>query len=203
MLTQLMCRYVPPPQADPVAAACKMVLALRTLAEERSGAGDPVIVSVGSFHAGTAANVIPDDVELKAGIRSFSPDSKTRIVADVVAALERIAAKHEVGVEVAHPMDYPVTVVDSAEADFAAVTAAELFGPNRLMWSATPLSASEDFSLILNQVPGAMLFLGACPPDRDPRSAPFNHSADAAFTDDVLWNGALLLAALAQRRLSG
>ena len=185
---------------DPIVAASEMVLALRNLAKER-GADDPVIVSVGSFHAGSAANVIPDDVELKVGIRSFRPDTKARIVADVTGLLERVAEAHGVRVEVERTMDYPVTMVDGAEADFAAETVAEVLGPNRLMWSPTPLAASEDFSLILGQIPGALLFLGACPADRDPRSAPFNHAAGAAFRDDVLWDGARLLAGLAERRV--
>jgi metal-dependent amidase/aminoacylase/carboxypeptidase family protein len=65
-----------------------------------------------------------------------------------------------------------------------------------------PTTASEDFSYVLEQVPGAFLMLGACPPDADPATAPYNHSAEAVFDDAVLSDGAALLAELALRRLA-
>jgi hypothetical protein len=51
-------------------------------------------------------------------------------------------------------------------------------------------------------VPGAILHLGACPPGRDPRTAPNNHAPDAVFDDAVLTDGAALLAELVLRRLA-
>ena len=62
-----------------------------------------------------------------------------------------------------------------------------------------PLTGSEDFSYVLDQVPGAFIMLGACPPGADPATAPFNHSAEAVFDDAVLADGAALLAELALR----
>jgi hippurate hydrolase len=61
---------------------------------------------------------------------------------------------------------------------------------------------SEDFSYVLENVPGAFVFLGACPPDRDPVTAPYNHSPDALFDDAVLPDGAALYASLAASRLA-
>jgi hippurate hydrolase len=187
---------------DPVPAACEMVLALQTYASRAFDPFDPALISVGSVHAGTAANVIPDEAELKIGVRTFGPDAKARVKAGVAQVLEGVAAAHGVTVEVDHTMDYPVTVVDPAEADFAAGTVEEVLGSGRLLWSPNTLSPSEDFSFVLNEVPGAMLFLGACPPDRDAGKASFNHSPDAVFGNEVLGDGAKLLAALAGRRLA-
>ncbi len=64
-----------------------------------------------------------------------------------------------------------------------------------------PIAGSEDFSYVLNEVPGAYLNLGACPPDLDPATAPSNHSPLARFDDSVVPDGAVLLAELARRRL--
>jgi hippurate hydrolase len=97
---------------------------------------------------------------------------------------------------------YPVTVNDPAEAAFATATAADVFGPGRARTLAQPLTGAEDFSHVLNQVPGAFIMLGACPPGTDPRSAPSNHSAAAVFDDSVLADGTALYAELAFRRLS-
>jgi hippurate hydrolase len=97
---------------------------------------------------------------------------------------------------------YPVTVNDPAEAAFATATAAGLFGADRTVTPPEPLAGSEDFSYVLNEVPGAFILLGACPPGTDPHMAPSNHAATAAFTDDVLPDGATLYAELALRRLA-
>ena len=77
-----------------------------------------------------------------------------------------------------------------------------LLGEGRFVPTPYPLTGSEDFSYVLEEVPGAFLMLGACPPGSDPATAPFNHSPEAAFDDAVLADGAALYAALAIKRLA-
>ncbi len=86
--------------------------------------------------------------------------------------------------------------------DFAERTVAEVLGEGRYISAPNPLTGSEDFSYVLDKVPGAFLMLGACPPDVDPFTAPFNHSAEAVFDDAVLPDGTALYAELALRRLA-
>ena len=81
-------------------------------------------------------------------------------------------------------------------------TIAEVFGAGRGERAEFPITGAEDFSFVLDEVPGAFVFLGACPPDRDPESAPTNHSALALFDDAVLAEGTALYAELALRRLA-
>ena len=88
------------------------------------------------------------------------------------------------------------------EAAFATATIADAFGPERGETAEFPITGAEDFSFVLNEVPGAFVFLGACPPDRDPESAPTNHSALALFDDAALAEGTALYAELALRRLA-
>jgi hippurate hydrolase len=64
------------------------------------------------------------------------------------------------------------------------------------------MAGAEDFSFVLEQVPGAFLLVGACPPGLAPATAPFNHSAEAVFDDAVLSEGTALYAELALRRLT-
>ena len=63
------------------------------------------------------------------------------------------------------------------------------------------MTGAEDFSYVLQHVPGAFILVGACPLDRDPQTAPSNHSAEAVFDDAVLADGSALYAELAMRRL--
>jgi len=188
---------------DPVPAACQMVLSLHTFVTRTFDVLDPVLVSVGSIHAGSKANIIPAEVELKIGVRSFSEAARTRALDGIQNVLRGIAVAHGVTVDTDHVMGYPVTQNDTAEAEFAARTVDEVFGPQRFLWAPNVLTASEDFSFVLNEIPGALLFLGACPEDRDLGTAAFNHNADAAFDGGVIGDGAALLASLAQRRLAG
>jgi hippurate hydrolase len=186
---------------DPIPAACEMVTALQTLATRRFDVFDPVVITVGSFHAGTVNNVIPDEASFEATLRSFSQQSQRRLHDETVRLVESIGQAHGLTVEAEYLDCYPVTVNDAAEADFATATAADLFGADRAVTPAQPLTGAEDFSYVLNEVPGAFVFLGACPSDTDPRTASSNHSAAAAFDDAVIADGITLYAELALRRL--
>jgi hippurate hydrolase len=77
----------------------------------------------------------------------------------------------------------------------------EVFGEDRYEVMPDPATGSEDFSRVLQRVPGAFVFLGACPTD-EPATSPPNHSPLARFDDSVLGDGAALLAELAVRRLN-
>lgn len=187
---------------DPIPAACEMVTALQTLVTRQFDVFDPVVITVGSFHAGTVDNVIPDDAHFEATVRTFSKDNRTLVKRRLVEVVEGIAAAHGLRVEASFGMGYPVTVNHPTEADFVGDTADGLFGPGRFFVAPQPVMGSEDFSYVLEQAPGAFIFLGACPPDRDPASAPYNHSPEAMFDDAVLPDGAALYAALAHARLA-
>jgi amidohydrolase len=187
---------------DPVPAASAIVTALQTLATRAFDAFDPVVITVGSFHAGTAANVIPAEARLGLTIRSFSAEARARALEGVRELVGGITTAHGLTAEVHHQMGYPVTANDAAAAEFVADTVGDLYGPDRFVWLPNPMTTAEDFSFVLDEVPGAFVFLGACPPGRDPGTAPFNHAPDAVFDDAVLADGATLLAELALRRMA-
>ena len=188
--------------ADPIPAACEMVLALQTMVTRKFDVFDPVVVTVGSFHAGTANNVIGDSARFLATARSYSAASRTALADQVPRLIRDIATAHGLTADAEYAAEYPVTVNDAAEAAFATAAIADAFGPGRGEIAEFPITGAEDFSFVLEQVPGAFVFLGACPPDRDPESAPTNHSARALFDDAALAEGTALYAELALRRLA-
>jgi hippurate hydrolase len=187
---------------DPIPAACEMVTALQTFVTRGFDVFDPVVLTVGSFNAGTKHTVIPGEARFAATIRTFSDATHARVLDGAVEVLRGIAAAHGLAVETEYATTNPVTVNDAAETDFVASTITELYGSERFHRMPHPLTTSEDFSHVLKEVPGTFILLGACPPDRDPATAPFNHAAEAAFDDAVLADGAALLAELATRRLA-
>ncbi|MEY9845130.1 M20 family metallopeptidase [Streptacidiphilus sp. MAP5-3] len=187
---------------DPVPAACEAVLALQSMVTRRFDAFDPVVLTVGTFHAGSVENVIPETATFAATIRSFSVEARARVFEESLRVVRGVAEAHGLTVEAEIEPGYPVTVNDPAEAAFAARTVASTLGEGRYAEMPHPVAGSEDFGVIGALVPSAYVMLGACPADRDPLAAPYNHAPEAAFDDGVLADGAALLAALAFDRLA-
>jgi amidohydrolase len=185
---------------DPISVAAEMVASLQTMVTRQFDIFDPVVVTVGTFHAGTRRNIIPQQATFDATIRTFSQAARERIETASVRLCQSIAAAHGLEADVRFSAEYPVTVNDPAQATFATTVVEEVFGPDRFAPMRDPDAGAEDFSRVLEQVPGCYLFLGACPRD-DFDAAEDNHSPMAQFDDSVLADGCLLHANLAIRAL--
>lgn len=188
---------------DPIPAACEMVTALQTFVTRRFDIFDPVVITIGAFHAGSQHNVIPESAYFEATVRSFSREAHARILQESELVCRGIAAAHGLEVDAQCAELYPVTINTAPEVAAVASMIAEVHGEGRYLELPNPVAGSEDFSRVLDQVPGAMVFLGATLPERDPATAPFNHSPEAAFDDSVLSDGVALYAQFALRGLSG
>jgi amidohydrolase len=189
--------------ADPIPVAAEIVLALQSMVTRRVDVFDPAVVTVAHIEAGSTNNVIPDSAFLEGTIRTLSARNR----ADVVAAVRRVAthigAAHGLEVEFEHEEGYPVTVNDPAAAAAVLEAATELLGKRASLLSPAPLMGAEDFSYVLQRVPGAMAWLGACPPGMDPATAPPNHSNLVVFDEEPLPAGVALYAHMALRALAG
>jgi hippurate hydrolase len=187
---------------DPLPAACEMVNAIEVMLTRRIDAFDVAVVTVGTFHAGTRRNIIPDTAGFEATVRTFDDGVRDIVRQGCIEVCEGIAAAHGLEVDARFEGEYPATINDDDEAAFAGDVAAELFGPDRFTEMERPLTGSEDFSRVIAAVPGAMIFLGAALGERDPETAPNNHSPEAGFDDSVIADGTALYAELALRRLA-
>ena len=187
--------------ADPVPALAEITTALNTMVTRRFDVQNPVVVTVGLLQAGTIANVIPEDGRLEATLRTFDTDVRAKLLATIPEVVSGIAAAHGVTGETEIVEQYPVTVNDPAEADAVAAAVTDLFGADRHLRWEKPLAGAEDFSRLLLEAPGCFIGLSACPPELDPATAPFNHSAYARFDDGVLADGARLFTELTLRKI--
>jgi hippurate hydrolase len=187
---------------DPIPAACEMITAMQTIVTRKFDIFDPIVVTVGYFRAGTKNNIIPETAQFDATIRAFSAEALDRVKPALLATVQGIAQAHGLEVEAEFHGLYPVTVNDAKAVDAVSVTVAEHFGEERFQTMPQPMAGAEDFSRILQQVPGAMVFLGAALDGRDHLTAPYNHAPEAAFDDTVLPDGAALLAQLAADHLA-
>lgn len=188
--------------ADPVTVAAEMVLAFQTAVTRQFDAHDPVVVTVGKIAAGTTDNVIPETAELAATIRTFSEEHHALVPERLTRVAEHVALAHGLTAEVDYVRGYPVTHNDPHEVERAARLTRALTGDTGYVTAPRPVSGAEDFSYVLQQVPGAFVFLGATPAGADPATAPYNHAAGARFDDAVLPLASALLAGLALDRLA-
>ena len=186
--------------ADPVPVAAEITLALQTVVTRQWDAMDPVVVTVGRISAGTVDNVIPATAELAATVRTFSREAHAAIPDLLVRAVEHIAAAHGMTAQIDYVRGYPTLVNDADEVARAERVSGEL--GLAYVTAAVPVTGAEDFSYVLEQVPGAYVTLGATPVGVEPAGAPYNHSGQARFADEALPQGAALLAALALDRLA-
>ena len=186
---------------DPIVVAAQMVGDLQTLVTRKFDIFDPVVVTVGYFHAGTKANIIPSEAKFEVTIRAFSLIAREKILREAKLLCEKIGEAYSLEVDAVVMGQYPVTVNNPEHAQYVADSAIELFGAESYTPMEFPIAGAEDFSRVLLEVPGSYMFLGACTSD-DYATAPSNHSALATFDDSVLCKGVEMHAELAIRALA-
>jgi hippurate hydrolase len=188
---------------DPIAVAAEIVIALQAMVTRRIDVFDPAVVTIAQITAGTTNNIIPETAFLFGTIRSVSEATRAEVRAGVRRVAEGIAAAHAATSEVDLEPGYPVTINDPAYTAFVTDVARELVGPERVVELRAPVMGAEDFSYVLQQVPGAMAFLGARPAGLDPATAPQNHSNLVVFDESAMATGVALYVAVAIRHLTG
>ena len=185
-----------PEQSDGViAAAAAMASALQEIPARSLSPLEPGVVSVTQIHSGSAWNVCPDRAVLRGTARWFDPDAGDTIEARVKEVANACAAAQGCAARIDYQRRYPATINSAAEAAVARDVAAEM-GLNTAI--AAPSMASEDFAFMLNEVPGAYVWLGAAREGENPGL----HSAKFDFNDAVLPVGAEFWVRLVRRVLA-
>lgn len=187
---------------DPVPVAAAIVQAIQSMVTRRVSVFDPAVVTITQIIAGTADNVIPESARMLGTMRALSEQTRALVQEELRRLVPAIASAHGATASVQFNQGYPVTVNDPAAAELVHRTAADLLGPERAVWERDPIMGAEDWSYVLQQVPGAMTFLGGCPPDVDPADAPANHSNRVVFDEDAMITGVATHTATALAALS-
>jgi hippurate hydrolase len=146
--------------------------------------------------------VIPETASFGATVRVFSEENATKLKQYTQELVESIATGFGLSATVEFTRATKVLVNDAAAIASVEKVTSEVFGPGRYINLPTPIAGGEDFASIVREVPGAFVFMGACPPGVDHTTAATNHSNKAVFDDSVLGDGAALLAHLAIDALS-
>ena len=188
---------------DPIPIACEIVQALQTMVTRTIDVFDPTVVTVGRISAGTTNNIIPETAVIEGTIRAISERTRAKVRDGIRRVAEGVSAAHDAQVIIEFHDGYPVTVNNPGSADFALDVAAEVVGAKATVRLPNPVMGAEDFSYVLNRVPGAMVFLGGTGTDRNPATAAPNHSNRVMFDEAAMVNGVAVYSAMALRHLSG
>lgn len=184
---------------DPVPVACEIVMALQTLVTRRFNAAEAVVVTITQLDAGSAHNIIPDTAKLKGTIRTLSPQNRARIEQEITQLATGIAAAHGMEAEPIFVRGFPPTINDPRAVTLGETVAQELGG--EFLRMAHPIMGAEDFSYVLQQVPGAMFFLGVAREGDNWSQCCGLHSSKMIVDEAVLPRGAAFLAGCATRFL--
>lgn len=186
---------------DPVPAACAIVTALQAMVTRRFNAADAVVVTVTRLDAGTAHNVIPNHATLRGTMRTLSREHRQSVQRLMRETASGIAAAHGVSANVEITEGFPVTLCDERAVSLGRAVTHDLLGAENWKDLSAPIMGAEDFSYVLERVPGAMFFLGVAPSGEDWSQCCGIHSSRMMVDESALPRGTAILAGCAMRFL--
>jgi amidohydrolase len=185
---------------DALLAASQLVMQLNTIVSRRIDPTDSAVLSVTKLEGGQSHNVLPAEARITGTVRSFDKAVQDRIEAALRDAAEGIGVIHGVAVDVSYVRYYPATLNTAAEAALALAAAADA-GLQAAM-AERPAFTSEDFAFLLQQRPGAYLWLGQGRTEPDPDGERPLHHPCYDFNDDALPLGVRWFCAVVGRALA-
>ncbi|UCE30135.1 MAG: amidohydrolase [Burkholderiales bacterium] len=188
---------------DPIMVASHVAGLLQTIVSRNVSPVDTAVLSVTQFHAGDAYNVIPQTARLSGTVRAFSRELMHLVRDNMTRIAQGVAAGMGAQATVDFRINFAPTVNDPAEAEFAAAICAELVGEAHVERDPPLIMASEDFSFMLEQVPGCYLNLGNGPASGEEGIGGCEvHNPAYDFNDAALPYGAAFFVRLVEKRLA-
>ena len=184
---------------DPILVAAEIVTTIQTSLTRETDVFDPAVITVAHFEAGTTHNVIPDHASLEGTYRAISAERRQALPELIQRVVEGVCAAHRATADIEFEEGYPVTVNDAEVADLVGALAEGLIGAEAVRTMPAPMMGAEDFSYVVERVPGAMVFLGGRAPDEDPLTYADNHSDRVVFHEPAMAVGAALYAEVGLR----
>lgn len=152
---------------DPLAIAAHLHLMISSLPAKEASMFDNITCTIGEMGGGTAANIVPDTAIVRGSIRSFDTKVRDRFVNRINALVETLP-KSFGGDAAIRWISTPSVTNDDGVVDIAVDALKEIFGEDRVIDTGNPLTGSEDFSYVAEQVPAMFVMVGTDGPDAYP-----------------------------------
>lgn len=192
---------MPHDATDPIPAACAIVSAIQTMVTRRINVFDPAVITIAKIAAGSTFNIIPETAEMLGTIRTLSPERRAMVARELHQIAASIAQAHGCTAEVEIEQGFPVTICDPRAVELGQQMVKQYFGEEAWMTMENPVMGAEDFSYVLEKVPGAMFWLGLSEEGSDWRTCCGLHSNRMVLDEAPMARGAALHAAIAERFL--
>lgn len=184
---------------DVIVAASQVVTALQTICSRRTNPTDSIVISVGSFHAGTAGNILPQTAEIQGIMRTLTPETRARAKEDFRQIVTGIAAAMGVQAQIDMPDGYAATINDDKMTQLVRNAAIKLLGSENVYTLPAPLLTLEDFSYFCQVASGCYYHIGIANPEKgcnfplhsphfavDPNALPYGAALYAQIAEDFL-----------------
>jgi amidohydrolase len=181
---------------DPIIAAAALVTALQRIVARRLAPGEPGVVTVGTLHAGTAENIIPEFAKLSGTLRAVRPETRELLKEELKITVGAVATAHGVGADLTIRPGTPPIVNRPDAIHWAQAAVRSLAGDDALVSLPSPNLAGEDFAFYLERIRGCFLRIGARAPGDEPQ---VSHSPRFLPHDDTVLVGSAILAETARR----
>ena len=181
---------------DPIAATGMCVVALQTLISRQLDPFDHAVISLTKLEAGSAYNVIPASATIGGTVRTMKAQTRERPIREIKTVAQNAAATLGCDVSMELRPGYPPTLNHEEDALYARAVITDMLGPDALETEMSPVMGAEDFSFMLQQKPGAYIWLGA---GMDSENL---HSPHFDFNDDLLPIGSSFWVQLAESKLA-
>ena len=145
---------------DVIVAGAQLITALQTIASRRTSPTEPVVVTVGSFHSGTAGNILPEEARLSGILRTMGGPARARVKSDFRSLVTGIAAAMGVEAEITLVDGYPGCLNDPAMTGLVRRSAAKLLGGKNVLELPEPSLGTDDFGYFSEAVPGCYYYVG-------------------------------------------
>lgn len=155
---------IPQHTVDAVMVGTNIVSQLQQVISRRIDPLEPAVLTVGTFVAGQAFNVIADEAKLSGTVRTFTPETQTRIIAEMERTIAHICSASEAHYELDYIRGYPAVINHPTETDHVRRSAARVVGTDGVI-EMSPLMVGEDFAYYMQHVPGSFFFTGAGNPE--------------------------------------
>ncbi|HZP86053.1 MAG TPA: M20 aminoacylase family protein [Burkholderiales bacterium] len=183
---------------DPVMVAVQIASALQTIVSRNVRPVDTAVLSVTQIHAGDAYNVIPQTARLSGTARAFSNEVMKLIGTNMTRIAEGVAQAMGARARVDFRVNFDPVINDAEQAEFAAAVCSELVGSENVVRNPSLIMASEDFSFMLNKVPGCYINIG----NGEGEGACEVHNPFYDFNDAALPLGSAFFARAVERKLA-
>ncbi|WP_018151742.1 M20 aminoacylase family protein [Leeia oryzae] len=189
---------MPHKAVDPIVVGASIVMALQSIVSRNVPPLETAVVTVGYFHAGHASNVIPDTAEMELSVRAMTFEVRQLLLKRIEETVQAQAASFGAAAEINIHDPYPPLINHAKETEFARQVAVDWLGEQGLIPDLQPITGSEDFSFMLEKVPGCYLLIG----NGDGEGGCMVHNPGYDFNDDCLSVGASYWVKLVEKYLS-